>query len=99
MKKSMFKLIAVGLMFVTMSFVPPTAAKYVGKAGHITFFSSTSMEDISANNYKVVSTIVPESGKVVKIGPLNLEITEIDRHRIVRLRVSKVLSRGNEETN
>ena len=41
---------------------------------------------------------LPETGKVVKLGPLNLEITEIDRHRIVRLRVAKIISHGEEET-
>jgi len=34
-------------------------------SGHVKFFSSTPAEDIEANNYKVISKIIPSTGSVV----------------------------------
>ena len=34
---------------------------------------------------------LPEVGKTVRIGPLNAEIVEVERHRILRVRVSRIL--------
>jgi polyisoprenoid-binding protein YceI len=39
--------------------------KLVSKNGHINFFSHTAVEDISADNYTVVSTLTPSTGDVV----------------------------------
>ncbi|MCX6130678.1 MAG: hemolysin family protein [Proteobacteria bacterium] len=43
---------------------------------------------------------LPEVGQVVKHGELNFEVTEIDRHRIERLRVSRLkpANQGSSET-
>src|SRR5690606_18414634 len=35
---------------------------------------------------------LPETGKTFRIGPLNVEVTEVERNRVQRLRVSKVLA-------
>ena len=45
-------------------------SKLVNKAGHISFFSHTTLEDITANNYKVVSTLDKSSGEVVYSVPM-----------------------------
>jgi CBS domain containing-hemolysin-like protein len=37
---------------------------------------------------------LPEVGKTVRIGPLNIEISDVERHRIRRVRVSRILDRG-----
>ena len=37
---------------------------------------------------------LPEVGKTVQIGPLNMEVSDIERQRIRRVRVSKVIDRG-----
>lgn len=37
---------------------------------------------------------LPEVGKIVKIGPLNIEVTALDRHRIKRLRVARILAQS-----
>ncbi len=69
MKKSIFTLIIAG--FVTMSTAfAPADNKLISKKGHISFFSHTAVEDITANNYKVVSTINPSSGEVVFSVPM-----------------------------
>jgi CBS domain containing-hemolysin-like protein len=39
---------------------------------------------------------LPESGKTFRIGPLNVEVTEVERNRVQRLRVSKVLAEAEE---
>ncbi len=48
----------------------PAPTKLVSKNVHISFFSHTVAEDITANNYKVVSTLVPETGEVVYSVPM-----------------------------
>src|SRR5208283_5919058 len=37
---------------------------------------------------------LPEVGKTVRIGPLNVEVTDVERQRIRRVRVSRILDRG-----
>jgi CBS domain containing-hemolysin-like protein len=37
---------------------------------------------------------LPEVGKTVRIGPLNIEVSDVERHRIKRVRVSRILDRG-----
>lgn len=44
--------------------------KLISKDTHISFFSHTSVEDITANNYKVVSTLVPSTGAIVYSVPM-----------------------------
>lgn len=39
--------------------------KIVTKSSHINFFSHTSVEDISADNYSVVSALTPSTGELV----------------------------------
>ena len=39
---------------------------------------------------------LPEVGKVVTIAGLNVEVTEVERQRVQRLRISKVISKGFE---
>lgn len=39
-------------------------------SGHVKFFSSTPLQDIEANNYKVLSIIKPENGSIVFVVPL-----------------------------
>lgn len=59
MKKLLFAL------FTSVSFVSVAQERLSTTAGHIKFFSTTAAENIEANNYKVVSAITPETGKVV----------------------------------
>ena len=51
------------LAFALFAFT--SAGRFVSKNAHVRFFSHTSFEDITANNYKVVSTIDPSSGTVI----------------------------------
>ena len=44
--------------------------KKITKTAHINFFSHTSIEDISADNYSVVSSISPSTGAVVFSAPM-----------------------------
>lgn len=44
--------------------------KLVTKDAHINFFSHTPLEDISANNYKVVSTLNTKTGEIVFSVPM-----------------------------
>lgn len=69
MKKLIFSFAIIGFVAITTAFTPLNG-KLVSKAGHISFFSHTAVEDITANNYKVVSTIDPASGDVVFSVPM-----------------------------
>lgn len=69
LKKSISAFAIAGLVAITTAF-SPTGEKLVSKAGHISFFSHTDVEDITANNYKVVSTIDPSTGEVVFSVPM-----------------------------
>lgn len=64
MKKTIFTLAIAALVAITTAFTT-AESKLVSKNGHINFFSHTAVEDISADNYKVVSTLDIASGDVV----------------------------------
>jgi hypothetical protein len=42
---------------------------------------------------------LPEGGKTVRIGPLNVEVLDVERRRIKRVRVSRILSEGEAQTS
>ena len=68
MKKLIYVIAAVSSL--ALAAFAPIAGKLVGKSGHISFYSHTAVEDITANNYKVVSTVDPASGEVVFSVPM-----------------------------
>ena len=61
-------LLAVALL--TFSLGAQAQDRYVSSKTHIKFFSTTSVEDIEANNYASVSTIDPSTGVVVFSVPI-----------------------------
>ncbi|MCK5369886.1 MAG: YceI family protein [Cyclobacteriaceae bacterium] len=69
MKKTLFTLAVAGLVAIATAFTT-AESKLVSKNGHINFFSHTAVEDISADNYKVVSTLDIASGEVVFSVPM-----------------------------
>jgi len=62
--------IALAGIFSISSVLAEGEDKLVSKTGHISFFSHTDLEDITANNYKVVSTLNPTTGEVVFSVPM-----------------------------
>ncbi len=68
MKKLSTSLLVLALL--TLFAFKPIAEKLVSKDGHISFYSHTAIEDITANNYKVVSTIDTSTGEVVFSVPM-----------------------------
>ncbi len=50
---------------ILLTIVQSKAQNYLTKTGYVSFFSSTPVEDIKAQNYKVTSRINTESGDVV----------------------------------
>lgn len=68
MKKSILTVAVIGI--VILSAFKPLTGKYITKTAHVNIFSHTSMEDISANNYAVISTIDPTSGAVIFSVPM-----------------------------
>lgn len=60
MKKLIFALPIVALAM--FAFTGP--GRLISKSTHVKFFSHTAVEDITANNYKVVSTLDPSTGEV-----------------------------------
>lgn len=69
MKKTLLTLAVAGLVAIATAFTT-AESKLVSKNGHINFFSHTAVEDISADNYKVVSTLDIASGEVVFSVPM-----------------------------
>jgi len=69
MKKILLTFVAAGIVALSTAF-SPTETKFVSKKGHISFFSHTVAEDITADNFKVVSTLVPSSGELVFSVPM-----------------------------
>ena len=57
-------------LFVLSAFTAATQGKLISKDTHISFFSHTSVEDITANNYKVVSTLDTSTGALVYSVPM-----------------------------
>jgi polyisoprenoid-binding protein YceI len=68
MKKLMYVIIPV-LFFALVAF-SSTPGKLISKNVHVSFFSHTAVEDITANNYKVLSTIDPTTGAAVFSVPM-----------------------------
>lgn len=68
MNKVTIATIAIGLL--TLTAFKPEANKLVSKDAHISFYSHTPIEDITANNYKVVSTLDTSNGEVVFSVPM-----------------------------
>lgn len=64
MKKSVL-LTAAAVLFVTFSGFGQAAGKFVSTKTHVMFFSTTTAENIEANNTATVSTINTETGDVV----------------------------------
>lgn len=69
MKKSILTLLIAGFIIAASAF-KSNGEKLISKDGHISFFSHTVAEDITANNYKVVSTLDPSTGEVVFSVPM-----------------------------
>ncbi|MDO6436203.1 YceI family protein [Cyclobacterium sp. 1_MG-2023] len=57
------------VMLITAAFVSPVA-KLVSQKTHISFFSSTPVEDITADNYKATSTLDTSTGDIVFSVPM-----------------------------
>ena len=58
------------LLIVLIPVLAFAQAKYITRAGHANLFSHTVAEDITADNYKVTSTINTETGEMVFIVPV-----------------------------
>jgi len=69
MKKSILSLAIVIVAIITSAF-SPTVGKLVSKTGHVNFFSHTAIEDITADNYKVVSTLETTTGELIYSIPM-----------------------------
>jgi len=68
MKKLLLMALVSSVFFLTA--FKPAASKLVSKDTHISFFSHTTLEDITANNYKVVSTLDTSTGEMVYSVPM-----------------------------
>ncbi|MFK5982190.1 MAG: YceI family protein [Flavobacteriaceae bacterium] len=68
MKKIILSL-AVVTVILTSAF-SPIVGKLVSKTGHVNFFSHTAIEDITADNYKVVSTLETTTGELIYSIPM-----------------------------
>lgn len=69
MKKILISFFSAGILALFVAFTP-VGGKFVTKTGHISFYSHTEVEDITANNYKVVSTLNAATGEVVFSVPM-----------------------------
>lgn len=54
--------------FALFAFTAP--GRLISKSTHVKFFSHTAVEDITANNYKVVSTLDPATGEIAFSVPM-----------------------------
>ncbi|MEP7144590.1 MAG: YceI family protein [Ferruginibacter sp.] len=61
--KSIKKLVIISLI-ITLLACPVTAQKYYTKNGNISFFSTTNLENISADNNQVVSVLNAQNGEL-----------------------------------
>lgn len=68
MKKRITGLLMVGTILLMA--MKPAEDKLVSEKGHVNIYSHTSAEDISADNYKVTSTLNTENGDVVMVFPM-----------------------------
>lgn len=64
MKKTILSIAVIALVALTTAF-SPIGSKLVSKTGHVNFFSHTAVEDITADNYKLVSTLETETGELI----------------------------------
>ena len=64
--KKLGLIIVAGLLVTTVF----SQTKRITKTGHIKMFSHTAVEDINANNYKITSTLDPETGVMVFSVPM-----------------------------
>jgi len=69
MKKTLLSIAVIAIITLSTAF-SPIASKLVSKTGHVNFFSHTSVEDITADNYKLVSTLETETGELVYSIPM-----------------------------
>ncbi len=69
MKKLIYLIFVPAVFFVLAAF-RPIAGKLVSKNAHISFFSHTTLEDITANNYKAMSTLETTTGNVAFVVPM-----------------------------
>ena len=69
MKKTILSLAVAGIFFLSTAF-STEGDKLVSKTGHVNFFSHTVVEDISADNYKLVTTLDTETGALVFSVPM-----------------------------
>lgn len=63
-------LTAILIAGITSMAFKPLTGKLVSNDGHISFYSHTAVEDITANNYKVVSTLESATGDLVFSVPM-----------------------------
>jgi len=71
------------LSVFTLTSFGPTLGKLVSKDTHISLFSHTALEDIAANNYKVVSTLDTSTGDIaysVSMQSFEFEIALMQKH-------------------
>jgi polyisoprenoid-binding protein YceI len=69
MKKTIFSLAIAGILVLSSAF-SIVGDKLVSKSGHVSFYSHTTLEDISADNYKLVSTLETGTGEMVFSVPM-----------------------------
>jgi len=69
MKKLILSLTLITFVAVTSAF-SPIVSKLVSKTGHVNFFSHTAVEDITADNYKLVSTLETDTGELIYTVPM-----------------------------
>ncbi len=68
--KKLASLFLIPAVIISLVAFRPVAGKLVSKNAHINFFSHTSVEDITANNYKVVSTLETSTGDLAFSVPM-----------------------------
>ena len=81
-KRAIFTIVVVGFVTLSTAFAQD-GSKLISKTGHINFFSHTAIEDITADNYKVVGTLNKVSGEVVFSVPMQsfeFEKSQMQKH-------------------
>lgn len=66
--KRLFVVLLAACALTLTAFTP--ASRLVSRNGHVNFYSHTSLEDITANNYKILSTLDTQTGDVVFSVPM-----------------------------
>lgn len=78
-----FTMLVLVLSVLILSGFKSITGKLISKDTHISFYSHTSFEDITANNYKVISTLDTSTGDVVFSVPMQsfeFEKTLMQKH-------------------